>query len=211
MPPQQHCARAPVFSIRTRWPQILKELTTLLVQLSSHEICTSDLCHALAPHRPEAGSHRVRFLRVCSSVVEVKLCWQSLLKKQRTVPLPQWFMASEPVLLLAPRLCEAFELWLPVFVKRIFHFIWLSVVRGQLRTAWFALRLSIHLTWEENYDLVNSCVPASSPANTSIIHLKAFIFYWYYFQVTIHNVVGVMLPGGNLDGGRQWAHYLALW
>lgn len=43
-------------------------------------------------------------------------------------------------------------------------------------------------------------MPASTTANTSIIHLKAFIFYWYYFQVPIHNVIGVMLPGGGVDG-----------
>lgn len=169
------------------------------------------LGHMLAPH---ARGWKVQFgvwtdFYVC--VVQVSLCRQSLLKNQETIRLPRWFIASEPALLPAPRLCEAFELWLVVFVKRIFHFIWLSVVRGKLRTAWFALRLSIHLTWEENYDLVNSCMPASSTANTSIIHLKAFIFYWYYFQVTIHNVVSVTLPSGNLDGGRHWAHYLALW
>lgn len=29
------------------------------------------------------------------------------------------------------------------------HFIWLSVVRGQVCTAWFALRLSIHLIWKK--------------------------------------------------------------
>ncbi len=81
-----------------------------------------------------------------------RLCWQSLLKKQQTIPLPQWFIASEPAPLPTSQLCEAFELWLLVFVQRIFHFIWLSVVRGQLCTAWFALQLSIYLTWEENYD-----------------------------------------------------------
>lgn len=66
---------------------------------------------------------------------------------------------------------------------------------------------SIHLTWEENYNLVNSCVPASSTANTSIIHSKAFIFYWYYFQVTIHNVVGGWGGGG---GGGDVAP-VAIW
>lgn len=143
--------------------------------------------HAPSPS-PETRSHRVRVgvgaqtsMCVFSPVVQPKLCWQSLLKNQQPIPLPHWFIASETVLFLTLRLCEECELWLVVFVKRIFHFIWLSMVRSQLCTAWLALRLSIHLTWEENYDLVNSCMPASSTANTSIIHLKAFIFYWNYF------------------------------
>lgn len=125
------------------------------------------------------------------------------------LPLPLWFIASKPALLPSLCLSEAFELWRVVFVKKFFHLIWLSAMQGQLCRASFALWLSIYLTWEENYDFVNSCMSVFSIAHTSMIHLETFIFYWYYFQVTIHNVV--ILPCVNLDGGRQWAHYLALW
>lgn len=87
------------------------------------------------------------------------------------------------------------------------HFIWLSVVRCKLHTAGFASRLSIHLTWDENYDLVNSCMPASSTANTSIIHLKAFIFYLILFSAYYSQCCWVDVSQWQLE----WQQWVSSW
>lgn len=162
------------------------------VQLTSHEICTSNLlltCSQLRPRARRSGSVWVcvaRILRV------LRLCWQPLLQKQRH-PTPPHPLATV-IYCLSPALHEAFRVMTGCFYERggkKFNFIWLSALRGKLRTAQLASRPSIDLTRVQNYDLVNSRMPAFSSANTSIIHLGACIFYliWYYFQVTIHDVV----------------------
>lgn len=87
-------------------------------------------------------------------------------------------------------------------VKRIFHFIWLSVP-ALLRVSRPVALDSSYLSWKL------WCLSPPLQRN-SINYLQACIFYWCYFQVTIHNVVGVKPPAGSRHGGRQWAHYLAL-
>lgn len=134
MPFQQHCFSCVSISEQSdcrycrRWRHSLcqKALRTLKATRSSL-VCASS------------------FLHVCSSVAHIK-------KHEEMADHPPAMVIYSLQTNAVARPSDSvrylsYDWW--ILWGEFSHFIWLSVVRGQVCTAWFALRLSIHLIWKK--------------------------------------------------------------
>lgn len=136
------------FSVRTHWLQTLKEVTTLAVQLTSHEICTSDSSVTCSPLTPEARRSSlvcvVRFPYVCVCVCVVQVNALLAVPPEETADHPPatviYSLRTSAVAHPSNSVRRLSYDWLFLCGKK-FHFIWLSGVRGKLHSARFALRL----------------------------------------------------------------------